>query len=432
MNIGIIGAGATGLTAGYMLAKDGHRVKVFECRKDWGGLVDTITAGEERLERFYHHIFTSDTEIIDLVNELGLTGQLSWMAPLNGLYINDKLYPFTSPLDLLRFKELSLAERVIMGLLVFKARFVKDWRTLENETAGEWIIRKAGRNVYEKVWKPLLNSKFDIDSERISAVWIWNKFKLRGSTRGKNMSTELLGYMDGSFKPIYDRLVDKIVENGGSVVCSRTVTGISPKADKTLDIETSDGCENFDRVIVTAAPQVLLEITPSLPLSYAEKLKKIRYKSNVCMIMELDRQLSPFYWITVADEKSPFVLVIEHTNLVRDKNYGSHIVYLSRYLDEENELYSASDEQIREVFTGYLKKMFPGWEECRILNSYTGRAQFAQPVVTTGYSEIRPEYATPVENLYLADMAQIYPEDRGQNYSIRMGKEIAREVSIRI
>ncbi len=198
MNICIVGAGATGLVAANELVKKGHKVSVFEEENQHGGLVNTLEVGNEKLEVFYHHIFTNDVEIIKLIEELELSSELMWLEPKNSIYINRKLYPFTSPVDLLLFKELSFIDRIRMGLLVFKAKFIKDWSQLENMSSKDWIIKNAGKNVYEKVWGPLLSSKFDYDADDISGTWIWNKFKLRGSTRGKNINKELLGYIKGT------------------------------------------------------------------------------------------------------------------------------------------------------------------------------------------------------------------------------------------
>jgi protoporphyrinogen oxidase len=425
MNIGIVGAGATGLTAGYELLKKGYKVTIFEAGKECGGLVGTIDAGDEKLEQFYHHIFNSDNELIDIIDELGLSDELMWISPKNGIYLNNKMYPFTSPLDLLLFKELSPIERISLGLLIYKAKYVKNWKDLENITAREWIIRKAGRNVYDKVWGPLLYSKFDLDSENISAAWIWNKFKLRGSTRGKNLNKELLGYMKGSFGTVYKKLAQKIIEQGGEIVYSKAVTAITQRDDKRLDMLTGEGTQTFDKVIVTTAPEILIELGLGLPQQYKENLSRITYKANICMVLELSEQLCPYYWVTVADKNIPFVAVIEHTNLVPANDYKSHIVYLSRYIDVKNKLFSAPDEEIKQLFINSLKEMFPLWDEAGLKRYHISRAAYAQPVVFTGYSKILPDFKTPVNNLYLASMAQIYPEDRGQNYSIRMGRRIA-------
>ena len=426
MRICIVGAGVTGLVAASMLVDKGHSVTVYEREKEPGGLASTTTAGNERIEKFYHHIFTSDANLIDLIDKLGLTSELMWLSPKNSIYINNHIYPFTSPMDLLMFKELPLHQRILMGLLVYRAKLVSDWKKLENINSKEWIIKNAGQAVYDKVWGPLLNSKFDIDADKVSAVWIWNKFKLRGSTRSKNLSGELLGYMKGSFGKITEALVGKITTAGSKVTSSCGVTKIGPNPDGTLSVTTSSGIETFDKVLVTAAPKILKHITPAISGAYLEKLDKIKYKSNICMMLELKKPVSSYYWTTIADTKLPFVLFIEHSNLTPKGSYSSSVVYLSRYLDTDNPMFGWSDQEIEKSCIEGIKKMFPDFDESDIIDTHITRAEFAQPVVVKEYSKIIPDYATPVDNLYLASMAQIYPEDRGLNYAVRMGESVGR------
>ncbi|HEX3046416.1 MAG TPA: NAD(P)/FAD-dependent oxidoreductase [Bacillota bacterium] len=428
MKIGIVGGGFTGLTAGYELAKQGHQVVVYEQLAECGGLVSVTKVGDVALENFYHHIFTSDQELVDLIEELGLGSRMHWLTPYNSTYINGKFYSLNTPGDLLRFKELPFIERIRMGLLILRSWYIKNWSRLEKCYAKDWVYKNAGKQAYEKFWGPLLYSKFDSDADRVAAVWLWNKFKLRGSTRSKNLNKELLGYFNGSFGTITQELIKKITGLGGQIRCNTTVTQIAPQPGGAVELTAGASRETFDRVIVTTAPDLLLEMKVSFPEEYQKKLSAIKYKANICMTLELSQPLSPYYWITVTDNRVPFVAVIEHTNLVKDPGYGSHIVYLSRYLDESNELYWASDQVIRTKFLTDLKKMFPAWNESTLKNCRISRVRYAQPVVITNYSKILPPFETPIKNLYLACMAQIYPEDRGQNYAVRMGKEIAKIV----
>jgi protoporphyrinogen oxidase len=328
----------------------------------------------------------------------------------------------------LKFKELPFVERIRMGLLILRSWYIKNWSKLEKRLAKDWVLKNAGKQAYEKFWGPLLYSKFDSDADRVAAVWLWNKFKLRGSTRSKNLNKELLGYLNGSFGRITQELVKRITGFGGQIYCNTPVTEIASQAGGAVEIVAGVARAAFDRVIVTTAPDLLLKMKVSFPEDYCNKLSGIKYKANICMLLELSEQLSPYYWITVNDNRVPFVAVIEHTNLVANPGYGSHVVYLSRYLDESNELYRASDAVIRGVFLKDLQKMFPAWKESAIKNCRISRVHYAQPVVITNYSQILPPFETPIKNLYLACMAQIYPEDRGQNYAVRMGKEIAKIV----
>lgn len=424
MKIAIIGAGATGLAAGWKLSSKGHSVTIYERSDRLGGLATAIPVGEDMLEMYYHHIFTNDTLLIDTIRELGLEKDLNWYEPSNVIYINNTIYPFTSPIDLLMFKPLSFISRIRMGLMVIQAWFIKDYLAIEDTTAREWIIKHGGEECYRLVWEPLLNSKFDIDSDKIAATWIWNKFKLRGSSRGKNINKEMLGYLNGSFIKIYERMAEVIQANKGEIRLSDGVTEISKNNDRFI-VRSQSGTREYDSVIFTASPEKLSYVIKGMGKHYLDSLRKLKYKANICMILELSESLIPNYWMTVADKDIPFVLVIEHTNLVKNHKYGSHIVYLSRYLDATNELYSKGDEEIKSLFISGLKKIFPYFKEEWIKKCHINRTRDAQPVVRTGYSKMIPEIETPLKGLYLTSMSQIYPEDRGQNYAIRSGLEIS-------
>lgn len=426
MNIGIIGAGATGLTAAYYLSKDGHNVTVIEAENYYGGIASAVEIGATRLERFYHHIFTGDNEIIDLVNELGLTGKLKWYSPRNAIFTDNKLYPFTTPFDLATYPAIPLAQRIKLGLLVLKAGRLKDWAKLEDTSAAEWITLKAGAKAYEKLWGPLLESKFDADAADISAVWLWNKLKLRGSSRGKRLGREMLGYMDGSFAILYDELVKRIENTGGSVILNSEVVSLEPEDDGRIRVLTSQSEYIFDKVLATTAPQILDEIAGRyLASEYREMISKISYKANICVVLELSKPLSPFYWVTVAEKNFPFVLLMEHTSLVPIDSYGSNIVYLSRYVDIANPLCSRDVREVADIFIKGVSAIFPSFNPADIKNMHVYRTRYAQPVVVRNYSKVIPPFQTPIRNLYLSCMAQIYPEDRGQNHAVRMGREAA-------
>ena len=428
MDIAIIGALISGITAVFLLSRKGNKVTVYEKESCLGGLASSVRVGNEDLERFYHHIFTNDSDILALIDELDIKDRLNWYEPKNAIYINNSIYPFTSPLDLLCFKPLSFISRIRMGILVLASKFIKDYSAFETITAKEWIIKNSGLQVWEKIWEPLIKSKFDVDSDNISGTWIWNKLKLRGSSRGKNLNNEMLGYLDGSFNRIVEIMAEKIHRSGGSILFDNEVTAIIKNENGSFDIEAKNHKGNYDKVLFTGSPALLGNILQGPYSKYRCFLSQIRYKANICAILELSESLSPYYWITVAQNDLPFVLIIEHTNLVGLREYNSHIVYLSRYLDISDPLYSASDDEIINEFINGLKKVFPNLNQHIIKNITISRAPFAQPVITTGYSKIIPDIKTPVEGLFLASMSQIYPEDRGLNYAVGLGRKAANEI----
>jgi len=418
MRIGIIGAGATGLAAAHRLSRN-HDVVVFE-KGGVGGLAGATPLGDTVIDKFYHHIFTNDTHILDCIDEFGLGDKMIWNPAKNGLYIDSRLYPFTNPVDLILFPKISLIGRLRMGFTVLGAKSIRDFSDMENISAKEWIIKKTGQSVYTALWEPLLYSKFDNDADNVSGVWIWNKFKLRGSTR-KGVNKEYLGYLQGGFIRLYQKMAENLA------ITNEAVLKIERKYDKLL-LTTSSKSELFDKVIYTGAAQKLCDIC-EFQKPYLEQIHLQKHKANICLTLIMRKPVSDYYWITVAEKNAPFVLMIEHTNLFDDPAYqGSKVIYLSRYLDVSDPLFQESDARIQEIFLAYLKKMFPAFSESDIIDAYIYREAHAQPVVYQRHSERLLPFETPVTGLYLANMGQIYPEDRGQNYAIKLGQEVANIV----
>ncbi|SHJ14735.1 NAD(P)/FAD-dependent oxidoreductase [Thermoclostridium caenicola] len=426
--VGIIGGGLTGLTAAYRLVKKGVSVTVFEQAAEPGGLAASMDLGTVSLERFYHHIFTSDKYLLDLCRELGLDSLVGWFEPRNAIFIDNRLYPFTSPMDLLRFTPMSLASRIRTGLLTLASRFVRDYKPFESQTAKDWLIKRAGEQSYRKVWEPLLASKFDRDADLVSAVWIWNKFKLRGASRGRNINREKLGYMKGGFAQLISKLSEEITEAGGIIRLNCPISGIRCLPDGGFSLDGCPDGEKFDRALFTGSPQQLAALDTPLDAGQRRMMSELKAKANLCLNLELDRPLSDYYWITVAQRDIPFVLIIEHTNLVGMDNYPSHVVYLSRYVDQQDAIWQKSDHEIEAIFLDGLSRVFPGFDRAWIKRSTLSRAPYAQPVITRHYSRLVPSIKTAVDGLYLASMAQIYPEDRGMNYAVRLGTTVADEI----
>ncbi|MDR1217311.1 MAG: NAD(P)/FAD-dependent oxidoreductase [Oscillospiraceae bacterium] len=427
MKVAIIGAGATGLTAGYELAKRGHCVTVYERPGlGLGGLAGSQTIAGAVIDKFYHHIFTGDTDIISLIDETGLSDRLVWRDTKNGIFFGGRTYPFTNPVDLIRYPELSLPGRVRTGLAVLRAKGIRDFSGLEDVSARDWLIKNAGRESYDKLWRPLLDSKFGEDADSVGGVWIWNKFKLRGSSR-RGVNSESLGYLSGGFGELYSRLSDVIRANGGRVALSE-VRSIEARAGGGLTVACDEGGESYEKVLFTASPHELCA-TAKLPPEYAARARAARYKANVCLTLVTKKRLSDYYWVTVAEPGAPFVLFIEHSNLFPDPSFGERgFIFLSQYLDDSDPLYGAPDGELADKFLTYLGAVFPGFAPEDAIEYRVHRARYAQPVVGLRHSETLLPLRTALDGLYIASMAQIYPEDRGQNYAVALGRKAAQEV----
>ena len=432
MRVGIIGGGVAGLAAAYDLTRQGHYAEVFEVAPFLGGQASTFPVGGGQLERGYHHLFVSDTAITELIYELGLGDKLAWLESKVGLYHDGRIWDFSTPLDLLRFKPLSLWQRFRVGLWTLRLQRIADYSRFEDITAKDWLSQHMGREAYEVLFEPLLRGKFGDHYDQVSMTWLWGKVRLRVASRGKGMQKERLGYPMGSFGEVIDTLAGRIVEQGGEVHTSARVNQIVIQGGAATGLEVQRGHEppencEYDAVLATTPSYVFTRLVPPMPDGYQELLTEVNYLSAVLLVLEMDRPLTPKYWINIADDNMPFVGIIEHTNMIDKSLYGGkHVVYISNYPDRSSELYKMEPEELLDLFVPHLRKLNPDFDRSWVQKYHHHRVDGAQPIISKNYSQRIPSHRTPVPRLYLANTTQIFPEDRGTNYSIRMGRQVAQ------
>ena len=426
MKISIIGAGLTGLTAAYDLAKRGHAVTVYEARPYAGGLAAGFR--DERwewpLDRFYHHWFASDQDVIGLIEELGARDRLFFPRPTTSIYHQGRIYPFDSPLRVLRFTPISLVDRLRVGLVTLYLRLTRNWQALEGITAETWTRRAVGARAYEVLWKPLLISKFGEEHYRdVNMAWLWARLHKR---------TARLGYFVGGFQGFADLLVERVRAQGGEVRLEAAVQAVRHVAEGCLRLETAAGSADYEQVIATCSPQEMLRLTPDLPADYAAQLAHLKSMGALVLVLALRRSLvSRHYWINIpAGEGFPFMGLVEHTNYISPQHYGGdHLVYCGDYLPPEHPSFAYTREQLLEAYLPGLVKINPDFRLDWVRASWMFTETYAQPVPGLHHSRHVPPLQTPIPGLWMANMSQVYPWDRGSNYAVELGRRVAREVA---
>jgi protoporphyrinogen oxidase len=426
-DIAIIGAGLAGLTAALRLTQAGYRVHLFERYPKPGGLARAREVGGEPREAFYHHIFTTDTDYIAFAEELGLADEIEWLPSKMGIWSDGRLWEFGTPVSLLRFAPMRLLDKIRFGLSTLWLQRQTEPAPYENVTAADWIRRHQGESTWDNVWGPLLWQKFADESENVAMVWLWRKISLRGRSRSKSGMGERLGYMRGSFIRLVEELVSRIESAGGSFHLTEAVSRVD-SVDSGFSVITRKGVHHAARVLVAAPiPDHLAVAGELLRPDERTSLEQLRATGAICTILELSESLTPFYWLNIADSEMPFGGLIEHTNYIPSSRYdGRILLYISNYLFADNPLFSAPKSKVIEAYLPHLQRINPAFDPSWILASHHFRADYAQPVVTTGYRDRIPAMRTSVPGLYLCSMAQVFPEDRGQNYAVAYGEKVAK------
>jgi protoporphyrinogen oxidase len=423
MRIAIIGAGFGGMAAAYDLKNAGHDVTIYESANYVGGLASGFKEPywDWSVEKFYHHWFQSDDKMLGLIKELGWEDKVLFPRPLTVMYHNGKFYPFDSIVKMALFPGLGFGlDKIRFGFVGLFLRLTNNWKALEKETADSWMMKWAGKNVYEKMWKPLLVGKFGPYYDQVNMAWMWARIKAR---------TTRLGTFEGGFQNFANRFAEKLREMGVEIRLGAGVESIK-REQAQLSVRSDGAAESFDKVLATTSPNLLAKLAPDLPENYLKGLLELKSMGAVVMVLSLKHQLSNegYYWFNLPKEAGyPFLALVEHTNFVSKEHFGGdHIVYAGDYLQVGHEYFSLSDEELLERFIPALKKFNPAFERDWVKKVWVFKTNYAQPVPLVNHSKNIPAIRTPIEGLYFASMSQVYPWDRGTNFAVEIGRRAAR------
>ena len=419
----IIGGGLAGLAAAYRLADD-HQVTLIEKDKLLGGMLKSYHIEDYYIEIFYHHFFASDTELIELIEELGLAEHVLWLTATTGYYWEGKAYPMSTPIEILRFPPLSIIDVLRLSLLVLRTKFIKDIGSYDNITAKEWIIKTGGKSVYNNFFQPLLQSKFGQNADRVSAAWLLGRVKIR-SNRGTQ--GEKLGYLNPGFNILVEALAQSIQEKGGRIIRGNQAESIITKYGEVTEVKLVNGTISCNKVISTVAPGVLKKLID--PKIIKLDLDSIQYQGTCCAILGITKPLMKegTYWLNINADVS-FGALIEHTNFMSPKNYGDqHLVYIASYFQNPDDpLFTDSPDKVIDMFLKDVESLYPDFDRKSVIWWRLARDSQTAPVYDVGYADKVLPYATKIKGLYLAGMFSEanYPE-RSMNGSIKAGFEVA-------
>ncbi|OGF99511.1 hypothetical protein A2Y99_02805 [Candidatus Gottesmanbacteria bacterium RBG_13_37_7] len=411
MKIAVIGAGFTGLTASYELVRN-HHVTVFEKEDDIGGLagVYQLPHWQWPVEKHYHHWFTNDKYALDLIRNLGLAKKLIFPRVETSILMENNILPFDSPGNVLTFPYLPFPDRIRTGAATLLLKLIPSSLSLnfEKYKACDLLPKFFGEKTYLAIWEPLLRGKFNGYYQKVNMAWFWARIKKR---------TPRLGYLEGGYGLLLEKMVDVIRDLGGKVLLK---SQFSP-----ADVS------RFDKVIITSPSSVLSDIFPSLPCKYSSRLEKIPHLHALTFhLITKKKFLEKTYWLNINDRQYPFIAVVQHTNLVSEKHYGgNHVTYIANYLPPAHPFLKLSKTNLYKHYLPYLRKINQNFDfKSLIIRTELFDSAYAQPVFGINYSAFKPDFQTPIKNVYLANMDMVYPWDRGTNYAIRLGLNIARFV----
>lgn len=407
----IIGAGITGLSLAYFLNLKGYEVTVVEKEAQLGGNASWIELGDFTVDKFYHVFSDKDIYFLNFIQELGLRSNLFTVRTRMGFYQKGGLYPVSSTKEFLFFPALSFAERMRLGLSIIRSKSIKDWKDLDGVTASSWLSRLGGEGLYKKLWQPIMKSKFGTATEEIVATDMWFRINRISDVRNKKFKKSAY-YIRGGLKIFFDTLEQRLKDRGVAILKGTGVTKIKTSKGQIESVIMNNRKEiPCLKAISTIPLPDFISLLPEANKEYAKNLRQIKYLNNICLILGLKEQFSPYYQLNLGDNEFPFTGIIGADIFYPPSDFnGTYILYISKYFAEEDNFFLLNELQLLEYYTPYLTKINPRFRKDWVLNIALTRQRNVEAMHTLNYSQLIPFFETPVKNLYLLCAAQIYPE----------------------
>jgi protoporphyrinogen oxidase len=430
-SVGIVGGGMLGMTLAQRLTDQGHRVTIIEAAPAPGGLAATQEIGGYVWDRFYHVILLSDRHLRSLLEEIGLSDRLQWGQTRTGFYTDGQLYSLSSSLEFLGFPPLSLVDKVRLAATILHASRIEDGKALEAIPVADWLRRWSGKKTFERIWLPLLRSKLGENYRVASAAFIWAIIRRMYGARQSGLKREMFGYVDGGYDTILARFRAHLEGRGVEMLCDAPVAEVrDTHAGANVRLQSGE-TRTFDRVILTVPSPYVTRLCPQLEQSEVARLNSVVYQGVTCASLLLRRPLAGFYITNITESWVPFTAVIEMTALVdRERFGGNSLVYLPRYLTQDDPFWQRSDADIEEEFLRGLERMYPEFTRDDVLSFQVARARVMQAVSTLHYSDqVLPPARTSMANVFVVNSAQIANGTLNVNETVALANEKAAELA---
>ena len=144
-----------------------------------------------------------------MAEEVGLGDQLRFTPVGAGFFADGEMHDFNGVADLLRFSPLSPAGATAAGLVrrpVPAAQLLREAGADPARDLAAPYLRQAG--LVERIWKPLLDSRFDGDPSGLPATYLWARTRrMSGARQSGGGGGEEMGHIVGGHQRLIDAMV---------------------------------------------------------------------------------------------------------------------------------------------------------------------------------------------------------------------------------
>ena len=395
----VIGGGPAGLTAGYLLAKEGKRVIVLEADEQVGGLAKTVVDPDGyRFDLGGHRFFTKSKEVNDLWLEImgdeflmrPRQSRIFWRGkfldyPLRGADVVKKLGPIELPLCLLSY---------LWAAIKPKGR---------EDNVEQWVSNRFGKRLYNHFFKSYTEKVWGVPTTELRAEWAAQRIKGLSffsaakaaffGNRGDKIKSLIGQFQYPRYGPgqMWEQMTTRIEELGGEVRLETPATRLEVASDgEVIAVHTNDEVIEPKAVISSLPLRATVGIAdPQAPAPVREAAQGLRYRDFLTVALVLDGEdVFPDNWIYIHE---PGVRVGRIQNyrswspwMVPDPDTAC--VGLEYFCFEGDDLWSMDDDDLVALATRELDQLGLA-PAAKVRRGYVVRVPKAYPMYDEDYSE---------------------------------------------
>jgi protoporphyrinogen oxidase len=316
-----MGAGPAGLTAAYLLGKEGARVTVLEADPNYvGGISKTVNYKGFHFDIGGHRFFSKSRAVEDLWTEL-LPNDMLVRPRSSRIFYNGKFfsYPLKAGEALIRLGPIE-ALRCVLSYLKARLFPFSNPRNFE-----EWVSNKFGARLFDIFFKTYTEKVWGMPCREISADWAAQRIKGLSLTsavmaailpKRKTRDGKVIKTLIDSFRyprrgpgMMWEACAEKVRALGGEIAMGRQVRECRWNAERrewTVDsVDLSgDVRTDFATHLVSSAPvrQLVEMLRPAVTPPVAQAGASLRYRDFLTVVViARERHLFSDNWIYIHD-----------------------------------------------------------------------------------------------------------------------------------
>jgi protoporphyrinogen oxidase len=305
----VLGAGPAGLTAGYLLAKQGRPVIVLEAEEQVGGLAKTVVEDGYRFDLGGHRFFTKSHEVNRLWHEV-MREEFLLRPRMSRIYWNGKFldYPLNGT-DVI--KKLGPIELTRATLSYLRAALFA--RKGSEQTFEDWVSNRFGRRLFKLFFKSYTEKVWGVPTSEIRAEWAAQRIKGLSffsaakaafvGNKGNKVKSLIDKFHYPRFGPgqMWETMTEEVEALGGEVRRGTPVRGLRVEDGRIVEVDAGDERIKPGAVISSLPLRAMVGLLEERASSEVlEAARGLRYRDFLTVALVLDGEdLFPDNWIYI-------------------------------------------------------------------------------------------------------------------------------------